>query len=256
MKSALFLLLVFSLLSLPSVWAGSGYSSSKGHKIVSVISSNQNSMIVCASCHFQNPYGTRYCGHCRVLLSVEVVGIPCSYCSFVNQQGASFCSSCGQSLVVIQEVYVLCTHCHKKYKASPSGCPHCVHEEEIIHYETQILPPYSIPSVTVRSSTSVLLDTFYKDSFGKERKEYNISGYTNGCSFCKLIVDVKVNEKFAVILNSVQVRVDGNWQQTTIGSRLKNGRNEFPVNVPAGATELVCSFTHGFGSDVSVSLAN
>ena len=265
MKRVLFFLIVFSLLGFQSLWAGHWSSSSSSSR------TRTTTVLLCPSCHFQNACNASYCSRCGALLSAEAGGIPCSFCSFANPPGATFCGGCGRNLTAVQEVYVVCPHCHKKYQASQSGCPSCAGENhgQTTRIYTPVLttPVLTTPVVTtttlsppVRVRTHapgcVLLETFHKDDFTKVRKEYDVSGYTNNGSFSRLIVDVKVNEKFAVILNTVHVRVKGRWQETTIGSRLNEGRNEFSVSVPEGATGVVCSFTHGRGSDVSVSLEN
>jgi hypothetical protein len=249
MRNMLLFLFIFSLLHIPSLLAEHKKIVFSGKHV-----SNQVQVVVCPNCNFQNAYGAHKCGHCRFVFVVENTGISCHHCSFINAEGASFCSSCGQSLIVIEEeeVYVTCPYCHRRHIASTKcGCSHS--QEEIIydnHHTTTVIPrPLR---VRVAPQGPILLDTFHKNDFQKERKEYNISRHTQGCSFSKLLIEVNVREEFAVILNSVQVRVNGHWQETTIGSRLYGGQNQIPVNIPEGATGLVCSFTHGRGSDVSV----
>ena len=57
-----------------------------------------------------------------------------------------------------------------------------------------------------------------------------------------------------VIINSVKVRQGGKWVPYNQGIRLPEGRTELAVPVPAGTTEIVVSFDHGKGAEVSLQL--
>jgi len=85
-------------------------------------------------------------------------------------------------------------------------------------------------------------------------KKYTISSLTSKRSFSKVIIYNHITLKYAVIVNTINVWVNGAWQSYHISSRLKEGQNVFNVSIPQGAQFLIISFTHGKGAQITVYL--
>lgn len=97
----------------------------------------------------------------------------------------------------------------------------------------------------------VKIGDFIKTDYQAQVKKFSLrSG-----GFSKINFRVHIGEKYGVIVNSILVLANGKqleWK--TVGARLSEGDNTFPLTVPKDATDIQVSFAHGQGSSVSVFL--
>jgi hypothetical protein len=73
-------------------------------------------------------------------------------------------------------------------------------------------------------------------------------------AYTRLVVLQHIGGEHGVIINTVKVRQGGKWIPYVQGIRLPEGRTELAVPVPAGTPEIVISFDHGQGAEVSLML--
>jgi hypothetical protein len=95
----------------------------------------------------------------------------------------------------------------------------------------------------------VALGTFLKRTFDPETFRAGLAAAAEGRAFSRLILVVSPGEReLTPILNTVQVRVRGEWVEQAIRHRTQAGENDLAVAVPSGATEIQLSLDHGKGA--------
>lgn len=98
------------------------------------------------------------------------------------------------------------------------------------------------------------LASFVKGDYRAEAKKFPVGHLTVEKAYTRLAVLQHIGGEHGVIINTVKVRQGGKWVPYTQGIRLPEGRTELAVPVAAGATEIVVSFDHGKGAEVSLQL--
>ena len=98
------------------------------------------------------------------------------------------------------------------------------------------------------------LASFVKGDYRAEAKKFPIGHLTEGKAYARLVVLQHIGGEHGVIINTVKVRQGGKWVPYNQGIRRPEGRTELAVPVPAGMTEIVVSFDHGKGAEVSLQL--
>jgi hypothetical protein len=96
--------------------------------------------------------------------------------------------------------------------------------------------------------------SFVKGDYRAEAKKFPVGHLTEGKAYSRLVVLQHIGGEHGVIINTVKVRQGGKWIPYTQGIRLPEGRTELAVPVPAGSAEIVISFDHGKGAEVSLLL--
>ncbi|GAB4339341.1 MAG: hypothetical protein Kow0089_12110 [Desulfobulbaceae bacterium] len=97
----------------------------------------------------------------------------------------------------------------------------------------------------------LLIGQFVKQDYTAEVKRFSVPGG----GYSTINFRVRIGEQHAVIVNSIIVLADGRRVGgKTVGTRLSEGDNEFPLDVPEEATDVQVSFAHGKGSEVRVYL--
>jgi hypothetical protein len=205
---------------------------------------NLNSMpLYCQNCNSQVPPGARKCNHCGAQL--QGMMYTCTYC------GKSIPFNCTNP----SGPMILCPQCNNWYEAEEENCSHCHHGGKKGHHDDDDdEDDDSGHHSNSDAKGSCSIGSFTKTNYESEVMKCAIGGFTSNRSFSKVIVNVHVTEKHAVIINTIKVKVGGQWMNTDTGTRTKEGRNEFSVSIPQGATELLLSLNHGKGSQVSVSI--
>jgi hypothetical protein len=203
-----------------------------------------NTPLYCQSCHAQVPYGARNCNNCGA--SLQGMTYTCNYCS----KSVPFNYSNPSSPTI------LCPYCNSWYEAEEEDCSRCHHGRGKGHHDDDDDDDDDDHGHHSKSDShgTCSLGAFTKSNYDSEVAKYAIGGFTSNRSFSKVIVNVHVTEKHAVIINTIKVKVGGQWMNTDTGTRTKEGRNEFSVSIPQGATELLLSLNHGKGSQISVSI--
>ncbi|MCK5707699.1 MAG: hypothetical protein KAI43_08600 [Candidatus Aureabacteria bacterium] len=239
----------------------------------------------CPSCRYQNKSNANYCAGCGAKLTSSTnssysqnVYCPhchrnfglntsntialCQNCGARNKSNSSFCVNCGRKLNTDQffvncphcrqgfdvslshssNPSIRCTHCKRWYGSNNSSCPGCTRQKS------------SHNPIVKKHSSQVLIASFTKANYDKKVGKYNVSAYTGGRSFSKIIVDVNITEKHAIIINTIKVYYNGAWHPYAQNGRLSQGKNIFNVPIPQGASDVVFSFAHGRGSQVKVFL--
>ena len=98
---------------------------------------------------------------------------------------------------------------------------------------------------------TTLIGDFVKTNYRPEVKKFPLE---HG-GYAKINFRVHIGEQYAVIVNTIRILANGRKLETkTVGVRLSEGDNEFPLNVPEEATDIQVSFDHGQGSSVQVFL--
>jgi len=100
----------------------------------------------------------------------------------------------------------------------------------------------------------VAVASFVKGDYRAEAKKFPVGNLTAQKAYTRLVVLQHIAGEHGVIVNTVKVRQGGKWVPYTQGIRLPEGRTELAVPVPAGTTEIVVSFDHGRGAEVSLQL--
>jgi len=198
--------------------------------------SEQNSRYVCQNCGTVNSSENIYCYNCGCKIDTNILQVHCPYCRkyFIAK------------LYPNSLPYIQCPVCHKWYRSNLNSCPFCINQSN----QNQTTPNTN----SDQTNAIVKIDSFTKADYNKKVKKYTISPFTSGRSYSKVIINNHITLKYAVIVNTIKVRVNGGWQSYHISSRLKEGQNVFNVSIPQGAQFLVISFTHGKGSQITVYL--
>lgn len=121
---------------------------------------------------------------------------------------------------------------------------------EIVSEEPPYLKPLKQKEIKVRRP-DIQIGDFVKTSYSAERKNFPIphGGYS------RINFKVQIREQYGVIVNMIFVIANGKQvTEKTVGRRLSNGDNIFPLDVPEEATDIQVSFDHGQGSAVQVFL--
>ncbi len=105
-----------------------------------------------------------------------------------------------------------------------------------------------------RDRECVTISSFTKADYKAEAKRFEVGQFTGGRSFDRLVINQHIAGEHGVIVNTVKVKQGGSWVSHSQGLRLPEGRTEFQVPVPAGTREMVISFDHGRGAELTVQL--
>lgn len=168
--------------------------------------------------------------------------VTCPTCGFHNSPSNRFCGGCKRSTRRIKsEQY--CNRCNNHYDYLYQQCPSCYPEFPERHYRSK--KRYRI------DNNPVLLGELYQGSNDKNVFVTNVAHLTKSQSYHKVVVSVD-GQGMLPILNTVKVKVNNRWMETTIGTRLSKGEQHFAIFVPQYATEILCSFKHGKGSSVTL----
>lgn len=219
---------------------------------------------ICFNCNHRNHSESSYCSNCGYRMYHDNFYIECPRCK----------RHFDYSLDKYSHQFRKCKHCKKKYKSYYKKCPYCSNDrKDYYHHEDEYRDrrdykrderkedyrergrqkerDYNPPFM---KKNRVNLDSFLKSDYNSIVKKYSISGYTAKSSFSKVIVNVSQNGKHAPILKTIKIRNNGKTTELNPGTRLTNGQNEFSVNIPEGANEILFSFDHGADSTVKISL--
>ena len=93
------------------------------------------------------------------------------------------------------------------------------------------------------------MDSFVKSNSAKDGKKYALSAHTGSRAFTKVVMD---SHGPSMVINTISVRAGGRANAIPITARLHEGRNEFNVPIPQGATEMFISCREGQGAEVKV----
>ena len=196
-----------------------------------------NSQYICQNCRSINPSENIYCNNCGVKINTNLFWVTCPYCH-KNFEAKFYNNS---------PSYILCPYCGKWYMSNQKYCPYC----SSLNNDKNINNMDSSKNI---NSNIVKIDSFTKSNYKKEVKKYSISSITSNRSFTKVIINNHTTQRYAVIVNTIKVWVNGGWQDYPIAKRLSEGNNAFNISIPKGARYLLISFSHGQGAQVSVYL--
>ena len=98
------------------------------------------------------------------------------------------------------------------------------------------------------------IDAFTRTTNKREVKRYDIGRLAAERGFDRVVIMQHIGGEHGVIVNTVRVGQPGRWTEYAQGIRLPEGRTELSVPIPAGTPELVISFDHGRGAEVTVIL--
>lgn len=237
--------------------------------------------LMCPRCMSKNDYDARFCKDCGHMLFVNRAFVQCDRCYGAIEIDFSY-SGMNTSY---------CHTCRRNYSSNYKRCPYCdfdsyggghrggdsyhdgdgYNDDDDRHgsrYDSydrdsyndrddrKIKPaPKSKKRSKTRSSSGPgLVGSFTKQNYDSEAKSFSIAGMTQNGTINKIIFDCKKNEEYTVIVDTIKVQSNGQWNSFNIGSRLNSGRNEFSISIPQGATEIAVGFNHGKGSDVKIYL--
>jgi len=227
----------------------------------------------CSSCgrEVRQGYNTQpssqylYCPYCHKSFHIDSSNAYalCQHCGARNRSNASFCGKCGQK-VMTSSFLISCPHCRKEFSSKLSHnsapsvyCPGCQRwyagTNEYCTYCKKSKGHHKKghhKKKHPQQKSLILLGSFTKSDYKKDVRRFPIS--TGGSSFTKIVFDVHITQKHAVIVNTIKIRQGGKWTPYSQIGRLKEGRNVFNVPVPDGSAEIAISFAHGQGSEVKV----
>lgn len=196
---------------------------------------------ICGNCNTRNEPNSKYCRSCGNNLGNNYL-IPCPYCRHEFESGSY--SRSGQNTEY-------CGKCRKYYSPSYRECPYCKEKREGMernrHHREERKPE-------IRGHQGPAeIESFTMPTNDKFPKRYGISGYTNTREFSKVVIYAHLTNP-STLFNSIRVYYNGTWNDANIAAELREGRNEYGVYIPRGASELIISFKRGRGSQIKVTL--